>query len=153
MNKIKKIILLLISIILVTTFLSGCVNPIEKVPVITINVTYAERQGVVDADRFLFIQDSVNYIDRPKRTQAESFPAIIGRATIVKKIKGNEKVNETIIGPWEAIPYKGNGSYRFSVGFNNGNYPESGDEIHISVIVVDKSGQRIGYIIQDFTWK
>lgn len=154
LNKIKKIVILLISSILITTFLSGCVNPLKEVPVMKVNITYTERQGIVEADSHSFTQGNVSYIDRPKRTQAESFPAVIGRATIVKKITNdNAKFNGTFIGPWEALSYKGNGSYSFNVGFSDGSYPESGDIVHISVMVVDSSGQRIGYLTEDSTWK
>lgn len=154
LNKIRKIIALLIFSILITTFLSGCINPMRQVPVMKINITYTEREGIVEADAHSFTQDNVSYLDRPKRTQAESFPAIIGRATTVKKIASdNAAFNGTTVGPWEALPYKGNGSYSFYVGFTDGNYPESGDTIHISVMVVDKTGQRIGYIVEDTTWK
>lgn len=153
-NKIKKVIILLISSILITTFLSGCLNPIKEVPVLKIDITYSEKQGIVGADKFSFVQDNVSYINRPKKTQAESFPAVIGRITIIKSItKDNQKVNETMIGPWETLSYKGNGSYTFYLGFPEGIYPAPGDALHISVIVVDKTGQRIGYVIQDTKWK
>lgn len=154
LNKIKRSVILLMSIILIITFVSGCINPMRQVPVMKINITYTEREGIVEADAHSFTQDNVSYLDRPKRTQAESFPAIIGRATIVKKITSdNAMFNGTTVGPWEALPYKGNGSYSFYVGFSEGNYPETGDTIHISVMVVDKTGQRIGYIVEDSTWK
>ena len=153
-DKIRKIIILSMFSILIITFLSGCINPMRQVPVMKINITYAEREGIVDADAHSFTQGNVSYLDRPKRTQAESFPAIIGRATIVKKIKSDNAIfNGTTVGPWEALPYKGGGSYSFYIGFSDGNYPESGDTIHISVMVVDKTGQRIGYIVEDSTWK
>jgi hypothetical protein len=154
LNKIKKIIILLIFSILITTFLSGCINPMRQVPVMKINITYTEKEGIVGADAHSFTQDNISYIDRPRRTQAESFPAILGRTTIVKKIASdNVRFNGTIVGPWETLPYKGNGSYSFYIGFDEGNYPESGDTIHISIIVVDKTGQRIGYVVEDTTWK
>jgi|SRR3972149_459077 len=153
LNKIGKFILM-ISIILFTIFLNGCVNPAKDVPIIKVNVTYSEREGIVEADTYSFVQDNVSYINRPKKTVADSFPAIIGRATINKKIiKDNEKVNETIIGPWEAVTYKGDGSYSFDLGFHEGNYPEPGDQVHISIIVVDNKGERIGYIVADTIWK
>lgn len=154
LKKIKQVILILMSGILITTFLSGCINPVKEVPIIKVNITYTERQGIAEVDTYSFIQDNVSYINRPKRTQAESFPAIIGRTTIIKKVmKDNDKVNETVIGPWEAIPYKGNGRYSLDVGFYDGNYPEPGDMVHISIMVVDKNGERIGYVIENIVWK
>jgi hypothetical protein len=154
LSRIKRVMILLVISILIPTFLSGCVNPMEKVPVMKINITYTERQGIAEPDSHSFTQDSVSYIDRPKRTQAQSFPAIIGRTTVIKKvIKNDAKFNGTVIGPWESLPYKGNGSYSFYVGFYDGGYPESGDTIHVSVMVVDSTGQRIGYITEDETWK
>jgi hypothetical protein len=154
LNTIKKIMILLVFSILIPTSLSGCINPMGVVPVMKIDINYTERQGIAESDSHSFTQDNVSYIDRPKRTQAQSFPAIIGRATVIKKvIDNNAKFNGTVIGPWEALPYKGNGSYSFYVGFYDGGYPESGDTVHISVMVVDNAGQRIGYITEDEIWK
>ena len=154
LNRIKKVMILLLFSILISTFISGCINPMEKVPVMKINITFTERQGIVESDSYSFTQDSVSYLNRPQRTQAQSFPAVIGRATVVKKvIKADAKFNGTVIGPWETVTYKGNGSYSFYVGFYDGGYPESGDTVHVSVMVVDSTGQRIGYITADTTWK
>lgn len=143
----KIVILLLMTSILIATLISGCINPMKQVPVLRVNITYTERQGIVDADRYSFTQDNVSYIDRPKKIQADSFPAIIGRITMVTTDKN------VVIGPWETLPYKGNGNYSFNLGFHDGNFPERGNAIHISIIVVDKSGQRIGYVVEDTKWK
>src|SRR3989304_5203182 len=118
LNKIGKFILM-ISIILFTIFLNGCVNPAKDVPIIKVNVTYSEREGIVEADTYSFVQDNVSYINRPKKT----------------------------------VAYKGDGSYSFDLGFHEGNYPEPGDQVHISIIVVDNKGERIGYIVADTIWK
>ncbi len=142
--KYKIIIILLISILGAT--LSGCLNPLQQVPVLKINITFVERQGVVQADNYTITQGSVSYIDRPRKTQADSFPAIVARETLVKD-------NTTIIGPWEALSYKGSGSYSFNIGFRDNYYPVSGNPIHVSIIVVDKTGERIGYVVKDMVWQ
>src|SRR3989338_6448954 len=66
----------MISIILFTIFLNGCVNPAKDVPIIKVNVTYSEREGIVEASTYSFVQDNVSYINRPKKTVADSFPSL-----------------------------------------------------------------------------
>jgi hypothetical protein len=153
-NKIKMSIILSMFIILFLTFISGCINPMKQVPVMKINITFAEKEGIVETVAHSFTQGNVSYIDRPRKTQADSFPAILGRETLVKNNTGDHtNPGGTIIGPWETLPYKGSSSYSFNIGFNEGNYPESGDTVHISIIVVDNTGQRIGYFIEDTIWE
>jgi len=141
MKYIKNILLLLILIIG-----TGCVNPIKEVPVIKVNISLVEREGIVDIFSEKFTQDNVSYINRPKNTQADSFPAIATRTMITKG-------NDSIIGQWEMVQYTGSGNYSFNIGFHENHYPVRGDKIHISVIVVDKNGERIGYLVKDIKWK
>lgn len=122
------------------------INPIQEVPVMKVNVTFVEREGIVDAENYTFTQGTVSYINRPKKIQADSFPAICARTVT---LKGKER----IIGPWEMLSYNGSGNYLFNIGFYKEHYPEPNDIIHISVIVVDKNGERIGYIIENIKWK
>jgi hypothetical protein len=59
----------------------------------------------------------------------------------------------TVIGPWETLPYKGNGTYTFNIGFDAKRYPKTNDMVHITIMVVDSKGERIGYIIKDTKWE
>jgi hypothetical protein len=144
-NYIKTVtIFLLISGII----LSGCINPLREVPVVKANVILVENnsQGTVDAESYTFTQGNVSYFNRPKKTQADSFPAIAGRIMIAKG-------NKSVIGPWEMLNYSGNGNYSFIMGFRENEYPVAGDTIHVSIMVVDKDGSRIGYIVDNIKWK
>jgi hypothetical protein len=127
--------------------ISGCIeNPAKQVPVIQANITYQEIQGFAEVENYKITEGTVSYLGRPKKTQAESFPAITARTMIVKD-------KNSIIGPWETLSYKGNGTYSFNIGFAEDHYPLPGDRVHISIMVVDKNGQRIGYFVQDMVWE
>ncbi len=127
--------------------ISGCIeNPAKQVPVVKVNITFVEKQGIVEAAKYTLTQGTVPYFNRPQSTQAESFPAIGARTTIAKGI------NSTI-GPWEMVQYMGNGTYSFNIGFDEKNYPAANDTVHISIIVVDKDGNRIGYVVDNIIWK
>jgi hypothetical protein len=139
--KIFFIIFLLLGIII-----SGCLsNPTKQVPVIHANITLVENQGIVEAENYRLIQGTVNYLNRPKSTQPEAFPAISARAVI-------SKGKNSTIGPWENLAYKGNGTYSFDIGFEE-EYPAPGDKINIYIYVWDKNGGRIGYLTQDIIWQ
>lgn len=127
--------------------ISGCIgNPTKEVPVVHVNITLVEKNGNVEVENYKLTQGMVNYLSRPKATQAESFPAITARTMIVKGM------NSTI-GPWETLPYKGNGTYSFNIGFKEDNYPVLDDKVHISImIVVDTKGKQISYFAQDMIW-
>lgn len=127
--------------------ISGCIgNPTKQVPVVHVNITFVQKQGFAEVENYKITQDTVNYLGRPKTTQAESFPAITARTMIVKG-------KNSVIGPWETLSYKGNGTYSFNIGFKDDNYPVPDDKVHISIMVVDKKGERIGYFIQDMIWE
>jgi hypothetical protein len=139
--KIFFIIFLLLGIII-----SGCLsNPTKQVQVIHANITLVEKQGLVEVEDYRLIQGTVNYLNRPKSTQPEAFPAISARAVILKG-------ENSTIGPWENLPYKGNGTYSFDIGFEEV-YPAAGDKINIYIYVWDKDGGRIGYLTQDIVWQ
>lgn len=146
-NKIYSFLyILFISIIMIFgIIISGCVGT-KDVPVIKVNVTLVERNGIVEEDNITFTQENVSYNNRPQKTQADSFPAIGARTTILKG-------KDSIIGPWEMLPYKGSGNYSFNIGFRENHYPIRDESIHISIMIVDKDGERIGYIIKDIAWK
>jgi hypothetical protein len=138
--KIFFIILLLLGIII-----SGCLsNPTKQVPVIHVNITLVENQGLVEAENYRLIQGTVNYLNRPKSTQPEAFPALSARAVILKG-------ENSTIEPWENLPYKGTGTYSFDIGFEE-KYPAPGDKINIYIYVWDKSGERVGYLMKDIIW-
>jgi len=126
--------------------LSGCIaNPAKQVPVVNVSITLVEKQGIVEVENYRLSQGTVNYLSRPKATQAESFPAITARTMITKG-------KNSTIGPWETLPYKGNGTYSFNIGFKEDNYPSLNDSVDIYIMIVDKNGGRIGYFTQDLTW-
>ncbi len=139
-----------ISIILclfVALMISGCMeNPLKEVPVVMVNITFSEKDGTVIAENYDLKQASVNYLNRPTHTQAESFPAISARTSLLKD-------KNSSIGPWEMIPFKGNGTYSFNIGFKENRYPAPNDTVHVSIIVVDEKGERIGYVIDNLVWK
>ena len=118
-------------------------NPIREVPVIKVNIKFTERNGIAEADQYSFTQGTIGYLNRPRDTTARSFPAIAGRVT---SLKGK-------IGPWEAVPFNGTGNYSFNIGFSENNLPVHNDIISISAMVVDKDGQRIGYVRDNIMWK
>ncbi len=124
--------------------MSGCIN--TNVPVIKVDITFVEKEGIVEAKNYTLTPANVSYIARPKKNYAESFPAIAGRATIF-----NGK--DTIIGPWETLPYKGSDIYKFNIGFDEGRYPKTNNKVHVTIMVVDKNGDRIGYVVDDIKWK
>lgn len=141
----KRIFILLL---LSGTIISGCIgNPTKEVPVVHVNITLFEKDGIVEVGNYKLTQDSDNYLSRPRATQAASFPAITARTMIVKG-------NNSSIGPWETLPYTGNGTYSFNIGFKEDNYPVLDDKVHISImVVVDTKGKQISYFAQDMIWK
>ena len=145
MIKIHDIKILLILFLLSIVMISGCLNR-QEIPVIKVNIFLVERESIVEADNLILTQENVSYYDRPQKTQADSFPAIGARITI-------NKGKSSIIGPWEMVSYKGGGNYSFNIGFGENYYPTIGESLHISIIIVDKDGERIGYIVKDIIWK
>lgn len=126
--------------------ISGCINPAGQVPIVNVNITFIEKEGIAEAENYTFTQGTVKYIARPRSTAAESFPAIAARTTIMKG-------KNSSIGPWETLPYKGSGTYSFNLGFHENHYPACNDFVHISIMVVDKKGERIGYVTENIVWK
>lgn len=139
MNRTKFAMIMLLTI-LISIGISGCIG-YGSVPVIKANITFVDNQssGLVDAVHYSFTEENVSYIDRPKKTQADSFPAIAGRV-----ITG--KGNSSAIGPWEMVSYNGAGDYSFNIGYPEKYHPASGDPLHVTVMVIGKTGHNIGYI-------
>lgn len=126
--------------------ISGCVtNPTKQVPVIHINITLVEKQGHVEVENYRLTQETLNYLNRPKSTQVEVFPAISARTVILKG-------ENSTIGPWENLAYKRNGTYSFDIGFVEGKYPVPNDKVNIFIYVWDEKGGRIGYFAQEMIW-
>ncbi len=138
--------LIVIFLFILGIIVSGCISPTKEVPVVKVNLTFVEKQGIVEAENYKLMQGTIDYINRPRRTQAESFPAIGARATILKG-------KNSTMGPWEMTSYKGNGTYSFNIGFDEKHYPASNDTVHVSIYVLDKNGERIGAVIKDIIWK
>lgn len=139
---IKKFIILLIFV--VSILMSGCINP--DVPVIKVDITFVEKEGIVEEKNYTLTPANVSYIARPKKNYADSFPAIAGRSTIFDG-------KDTVIGPWETLSYKGSGVYKFNIGFDERRYPKINDMVHVTIMVVDKNGDRIGYVVENIKWK
>ncbi len=140
--KTLLILLILISGILI----SGCVqNPTKEVPVIKVNITFVEKEGVVQATEYSLTQGTVSYLDRPKKDEGP-FPAIAARTMI-------SKGKNSTIGSWEMLSYTGPGTYSFNIGFDEKTYPESNDTVHVSIYVVNTKGERIGVQINNIIWK
>lgn len=116
------------------------------VPVIKVNATFVEKEGIVQATNYSIAQGSVGYFNKPNKDVANNLPAIFGRVTL-----GTGK--EASIGPWETLPYKGNGTYQLNLGFYSGRTPKVGMPVHISILVADKNGERIGYLVSNMEWK
>ena len=138
----RKIIVILF--IMVSILLSGCIY--ADVPVIKVNITFIEKEGIVEASNYTLITENISYIARPKKIYADSFPAIAGRTTIFDG-------KDTVMGPWETLPYKGSGIYTFNIGFDERRYPKINESVHVTIMVVDKNGDRIGYVVEDMKWK
>lgn len=140
--------LILVLFILSGIIISGCIgDPTKQVPVVHVNMTIFEKDGNVDVGNYKLTQGMVNYLSRPRATEAQSFPAITARTMIVKGMNSS-------IGPWETLSYKGNGTYSFNIGFKENNYPVPEDKVHISImVVVDTEGKQISYFAQDMIWE
>lgn len=143
----SKIVLLLLLGIIV----SGCVqNPLKQVPVVKVNITFMEKEGKFYPVNYTFTQGMVDYAARPRNIQVQSFPAISARVNVVRN-----GTNATMLatGPWETLPFKGNGTYNFNIGFNEKYYPNPNDSYHLSIIVSDEKGRRIGYVVENKIWE
>ncbi len=139
----KKTVILLLLIIL-----SGCIkNPTEKVPILKVEMLLNETNGTVRAEEYTITPATIDYIKRPKEMLAESFPTIGGRVWVTKY-----KNISSSIGPWAYTPYNGPGKYNLTLGFREGMYPVPNDTLHVSIIVVNKKGERIGYVVQNLNW-
>lgn len=140
----KKILVLGLLLVASVT-ISGCVK-VSQVPIIKVNVTFAENESVAEVQNYTLTPGNIEFFNRPKSIQAKSFPAIAGRVTFLEG-------NHTVIGPWETLPYNGNGTYTFNIGFSESRHPNVNEMVHISIMVVDKNGDRIGYFIKDIKWQ
>ncbi len=145
MNK-KLLAIYFITVFIILAFLISIISSTNKdVPVIKVDALFIAKDNIVEIENITLVPGNVSYIDRPKKTQADSFPAIAARVT---SLRGNESV----IGPWETVSYNGTGKYSFNIGFDEKYHPKIKDMLHVSIMVVDKTGQRIGYFVKDIVW-
>jgi len=143
---------IIVLILLLGIIVSGCVqNPIKQVPVVKVNITFVEKGGFFVPENYTtYTQGTVDYAGRPKNTRAKSFPAISGRTMVVRN---NTNGSTETLGQWETLPFKGNGTYNFNIGFNEKYYPDPNDLVHISIIVSDEKARRIGYAVENKIWE
>lgn len=145
MNK-KLLVIYFVTVFIILAFLINIMSNTNKdIPVIKVDAVFIEKDNIVEIENITLVPGNVSYIDRPRKTQADSFPAIAARVT---SLKGNDSV----IGPWETVGYNGTGKYSFNIGFDEKYHPKVSDMLHVSIMVVDKTGQRIGYFIKDIVW-
>jgi len=116
---------------------------------VKVNITFMENQGKFYPEKYTLTQGMVDYAGRPQATRPEKFPAISARTMVVKK---NMNGTSEAVGPWETLPFKGNGTYKFNIAFDEKYIPGPGDLVHISIIVSDKNGSRIGYVVENKVW-
>ncbi len=142
MKKIVILTIFLSALLLVAA--SGCLDT-WTAPVIKVNIILVEKENFVEVENYTLTPGNVNYFNRPRSNNAKSFPAIAARATFLEG-------NNSVIGPWETLSYNGSGTYSFNIGFDKKRYPKADDMIHVSIMVVDKDGERIGYLVKDIVW-
>jgi|GEM_PF-2102604 len=143
--KSKIMYLLLLGIII-----SGCIeNPLKQVPVVKVNITLVERDNLVVGENATFTQSTVDYAARPNNP-VTTFPVISGRTLVTRN---NTKTSTLGTGQWESLPYRGNGTYSFNIGMAEDYYPEPGDNVHVTIMVANKTGARIGYTIHNMIWE
>lgn len=128
--------------------ISGCINPIKNVPVIKVNIMFADNQstGIIDAKNYTLTPGTVMYINRPVKTQADNFPAIASRVMVTDN-------NHSVIGPWEMKTYNGSGVYTYNIGFPENYYPTNNSQIHVTIMVANQTGKLIGYVVENIKWK
>lgn len=142
---------IIVLLLLLGIIVSGCIqNPLKQVPVVKVNITFMEKGGKFYPENYTMTQGTVDYAGRPRNTIVESFPAISARTMV---LRNNTKGTSEATGPWETLPFKGNGTYNFNIGFDEKYYPNPGDLVHISVIVSDDKGRRVGYVVENKVWE
>ena len=127
--------------------ISGCINPVKEVPVIKVNIMFADNQstGIVDAKNYTLTPGTVMYINRPVKTQADSFPAIASRVIVTDS-------NHSVIGPWEMTNYTGSGTYTYNIGFPENYYPTNKCKIHVTIMAANQTGGLMGYVVENIKW-
>jgi hypothetical protein len=145
-GKEKLLIIYIVVVFIILAFLTNIVSNVNKdVPVIKADAILLEKDNIVEIENITLVIGNVSYLNRPKKTQADTFPAVAARVTLLRG-------NKSIIGPWETVSYNGSGRYSFNIGFNEMYYPKINDRIHVSIMIVDKKGERIGYFVKDMIW-
>jgi len=97
--------ILIIILILMGVMFTGCLtNPTKEVPIVKVNISFKENNSIVEATNYTLDRGTVSYLNRPMATQAKNFPSIGARTTIMKG-------KNSTFGPWEMVPYTGDGSW------------------------------------------
>jgi hypothetical protein len=142
---------IIVLLLLLGIIVSGCIeNPLKQVPVVKVNITFMEKQGEFYAQNYTLTQGTVDYAARPMKTNVESFPAISARIIV---LRNNTNATMEGLSQWENLPFKGNGTYNFNIGFNEKYYPDTGDFVGIFIIVSDEKGRRVGYVGENRVWE
>lgn len=154
----RRMVLLLVVVLVL--FASGCLkNPVEQVPVVKVDLVLkhnpnASSEKKVVVEGFNYLVTTENFISRPwDQMSTAYFPGVQARVQLFRNVSVDGKVRKKVVfGPWASVPYKGEGEYSLVLGFKEGEYPQEGDQMHISVLIVDKEGKKLGYFINDTTW-
>lgn len=142
----KLLIIYVVAVVIILIFLANTYKEINReMPVIKVDMIIVEKEGIANIENVTLTPGNVSYANRPNKTVAKRFPAIAARATFLKSANG-------VIGPWETLDYNGTGRYSFNIGFSDIHYPQINDKIHVSIMIVDKDGNRIGYFVKDTVW-
>jgi FtsP/CotA-like multicopper oxidase with cupredoxin domain len=157
---LKSAVFLLLFALLVLS-VSGCLkSPTEQVPVVKVDLTLkhnddADSEKRVVVEKFEQTMTSVNFISRPQdQTSSAYFPGVQARVQLFRNVTVDGAVRKQVVfGPWASVPYKGDGEYSLVLGFKEGEYPQEGEQVHITVMIVDKDGKTIGYFINDSLWQ
>ena len=72
----------------------------------------AVSEGFFVPENYTYSQGTVDYAGRPRTTRSK-FPAIAARTMVVRN---NTNGSTETLGPWETLPFKGNGTYNFNIG-------------------------------------
>ena len=142
----KLLIIYVIAVVIILVFLINTYKGTNRdVPVIKVDMIVVEKEGIANIEKVTLTPGNVSYINRPNKIVADKFPAIAARVTFLRGAN-------SVIGPWETLYYNGTGKYTFNIGFSEIHYPQINDNIHISIMIVDKVGNRIGYFVKDMVW-
>ena len=88
-------------------------------------------------------QSEVNPLKAPRGHSTTPFPSVDAIAFL----------NLRMSCYWASVPYTGNGTYEFVIGFLKGVKPKKGDMIRVYVKVCDARGKTLASASRDMVWK